>query len=181
MKIFSKGKIHSGVLRFSDNQVIDTTLIESKEGKLIIPLEFKFNHSWDFSHKCTNCECNVSICEYFEKKTKNFKVINGINSSKYDLQFMIDLGSMFQKIESKEIENITYLNQTDFNYEFEFQRKSSISLIEYYCNSCKTVFIGPIRIGYPLFPEKNIIEGKIGSVEIEEIFEVNTRLEDFKK
>jgi hypothetical protein len=179
MKLFPKTKIQSGTLKYFGNQLIDTNLVETKIFDLAIPANFSFNHSWDFQHNCSNCKNKVSICEDFEKKTKTFRVIDGIDSSRYNIQVITDLSSMFQKIEAIEIENITYLNRTDFNYEFEFQRKSSISLIDYCCCSCNAIYLGSIRIGYPLYPEKNLIEGELGNVVIDEILEVNVHLHFF--
>lgn len=181
MTLVSKSKINIVSLKFFGKKLIINDLIESKEGELIIPSSFKFNRSWELSHKCSNCENNVLFCDDFEKNTNSFNIINGIDSSKYNLQIIYDLASIFQLIEAIEIENITYLNRTDFKYDFEFQRKSSISLIDYKCTFCNTNYLGLFRIGIPLFPEKNLREGKLGTVSIDEIYEVNIQLFDYKR
>lgn len=181
MPLVSKSKINIVSLKFFGKKLINTELIESKEGELIIPSSFKFNHSWELSHKCSNCENRVKLSEDFEKNTKTFNIINGIDSSKFENQIIYDIASIFKIIKAIEIEDITYLNRTDFEYNFDFQRKSSISLTEYKCTYCNTIYLGLFRIGTPLFPEKNLTEGKLGTVSIDEIYEVNIHFFDFHK
>jgi hypothetical protein len=41
--------------------------------------------------------------------------------------------------------------------------------------------LGLIKIGSPQMPEKNLIDGKIGIVLIDEIYEINVELENFLK
>jgi hypothetical protein len=178
MMLYSKSKIHNGVLNYFGKKLIETNLPESEVFELDIPLYFSFNHSWDLCHKCANCVNEVSICEDFEKQTRTFKFITGIDSSKYDIKVINDIIQIFNELELVEIDGVKYINRKDFNYEFEFQRKSSTSLIEYSCNACSSIYLGIMRCSYPLQPEKNLIEGKLGKVEIDEIFEVNDRLTD---
>ncbi len=179
--LFSKSKIHNGVLKYFGKKLIDTNLPESEVFEFVLPLNFSFNHSWNLCHKCANCENEVSICEDFDTQTKTFKVITGINSSKYDIKVINAIIQIFNELELVEIDGVKYINRKDFNYEFEFQRKSSTSLIEYTCNACSSIYLGIMRVGYPLHPEKNLIEGKLGKVEIEEIFEVNDHLTEARE
>lgn len=181
MKLLSKSKILRGTVKFFGNELIKTDLIKSEILNLEIPTNFKFNQSWEFRHNCTNCKNTVSICEDFDNNIKTFRVISCINSLSYEIEFIQDLSLIFQNIELVEIEGITYLNRKDFVYEFEFQRKSSINFINYSCNECGATYLGLIRIGYPLFPEKNLIMGRLGNVEIDGIFEVNIDVDNFKK
>ena len=182
MKLICKEKIRTGKnLSYFGKQLIETVLKETKEQNLKLPLNFSFNHSWEFQHLCLHCKEPVSIIEDFHTKTKNFIVITNLNSKHFNRSLICEIGSFFSKLDSIEIDGDIYLNRNDFDYTFDFQRKSSENLVNYNCENCNTTYLGLIRIGYPLYPEKNLPFGKLGNVEIEEIFEANKPLIDFLK
>jgi len=180
-RLIYKDKVRTGNLHYFGKHLVQTELKETKEQNLILPSNFVFNHSWEFQHSCSNCKGPISIQEDFQTKTKNFKVITNLNSKHYNQSLIYDIGSFFSKLNCVEIDGDIYLNRNDFDYAFDFQKKSSVNLINYKCESCNVSYLGLVRIGYPLSPEKNLPFGKLGNIEIEEIFEVNKPLIHFLK
>jgi len=180
-RLICKGKVIAGNLHYFGLPLFKTELKETKEQNLLLPSNFSFNHSWEFQHSCSNCKKTISFQEDFHTKTKNFAVITNLNSKHYKLSLIYDLGSFFSKLSCVEIDGDVFLNRNDFDYAFDFQRKNSVNLVNYSCDNCKADYIGLVRIGYPLYPEKNLPSGKLGNVEIEEILEVNQPLMLFLK
>lgn len=174
-------KIKKITLSYFGNQLIETDLIETKEDELKLPSSFSFNHSWTLIHNCSNCNNQVLVFMDFENQKSNFKIISNINSKRFQKELIEKICAIYNNLYTVEIEDITYLNSHNFKYEFDFQRKSSINLTQYSCKQCNSIYLGLIKIGSPQMPEKNLIDGKIGIVLIDEIYEINVELENFLK
>jgi hypothetical protein len=168
-------KVKLGNINFFGNKIINSEILLESEENVNIPLKFKYNSSWEFYHNCLKCNLKVSFGENFDLKKNNLELINNLNSVNYKLEFLEKISYCFKDIELIEIQNVYYLNRKDFNYTHEIQRKSSISFRFYKCEKCESEYIGIIRIGYPLFPEKNLIGGDLGGVEISQINMINPK------
>lgn len=175
--MIAKGIIKEGRVDFFGKPLIESTVrLETKtDGEIKLPFQFSFNSGWKFSHRCCNCKSDVYIFEDFESKRKNFKVIPNINSSNFETSLIKTIASYFKNLDAVNVDSIFYLNRTNFDYQFDFQRKSSIHLTYYSCENCNSEYLGVIRIGYPLFAEKNIPFGKLGEVNIEEIVQIEAK------
>lgn len=171
-----KDKVKEGYINFFGEELIETQLkVDQENGqKLTLPFHFNFNSGWKFLHHCCQCKSKVYISEDFESKIKNFKVITNINSSTYNTNLVTYIASLFTKLKVIEIDEVTYLNRTDFEYTFDFQKKSSINITCYECDDCGTLYFGLIPIGYPLLPDKGLPNGRLGRVEFIEVIEVNS-------
>ncbi len=169
--------VKEGYIDFFGKKLIDTTLqIDKKAGqKLALPFQFNFNSGWKFTHSCCNCKSDVYISENFETKNKNFKIIPNIDSSNYDISLVKRIALLFKSLDAINVDGIFYLNRNDFDYTFDFQRQSSVHLTCYYCFDCRTEYLGVIRIGYPLIPEKNIPLGKLGQIHVIEVVSLETK------
>ncbi|RRJ86920.1 hypothetical protein EG240_15660 [Paenimyroides tangerinum] len=171
--IFFKNKIIKCSLTYFGPSLIQINKEETCEQIFNIPFTFYFNHSWNITHKCSCCDNSVTIINDVNNNFKNYTTISNLNSNNYDILFLQELASLFSNIILAKVDNVVYLNRKDFKYEFDFQRKQSVSLKGYTCKSCNASYLGILRIGMPILPEKSMQEGMFGSVEIEEIIEVD--------
>lgn len=172
MRITPKGKVKSGRLRFFGPKLLKNASGESSEGMFKLPFEFCFNHSWEFQHNCINCGELTGITEDFELKSRNFEFISDVNSTNFNKSVLQDISKMFTGLYTIEVDGIMYINRSNFTYDLEFQRRSSVTLTRYNCINCDIDYTGLIRIGYPLTPERNNPTGNLGIVEIDEILEM---------
>lgn len=140
--------------------------------KYEIPFEIEFNSSWRVSHSCGNCHHEVSFGENYDAGTKEYKLIKGLNSTNYTLDFLNNLILLFNGLELGKVNGEFYLNRQDFQYEFDIQRMTSVAPILYNCPNCKTEYLAIIRVGMPQLPERNMPSGIVGKICIDEIIQI---------
>ena len=132
-----------------------------------IPGEFEYNSSWKIIYTCNYCNQKVEFFEDFDNEKRNFKWLSRLNSKNSSDVLLTEVCKAFSRLELIEISGVKYINRCDFNYESEFQRKSSVNLLLSSCPTCGAVYLGDFKVGYPILPESNNPKGKIGKVRIE--------------
>ena len=143
-----------------------------KNQTLSIPTILQFNSSWKITHTCDNCHKDVVFIEDSRKPERNYNIINNINSNFRADTFLKEVCAIFPKLEQVELEGIKYINRTDFIYQFDIQRKTSVELMHHRCKNCDSDYIGIIRIGYPLERERGT-EARLGRIEVVKITALN--------
>ena len=171
-----KDKVKDGSVKFFGKNLIETKLKVNQESdqKLTLHFQFNFNGGWQFLHDCCQCNSTISVSEDFGSNTKNFNVITNINSSTYNTNLVKYIASLFTNLQIVEIDGVIYLNRKDFEYTFDFQKKSSINLTYYKCDNCDSLYLGLIFIGYPLSPDKGLPNGRLGQIKFLEIVKMNS-------
>ena len=140
-----------------------------EEERFEVPFIFSFNSSWKMQHDCLSCGNRVTIDQNYDENESTFTVLKNVDSSNYSESFIREIATLFASLELIELGDVLYLNRTDFQYDFNFQRKSSADVTHYSCQSCKVNYLALIRIGFPQAPEKGIEEGQTGRVEVAEM------------
>ena len=174
--MIQKGRVpHVAVFLYGKQLIENLEVGDSTSGKHVeIPTNFKFNSSWKIEHSCLSCGNSVSVDQNFEESESNFSVLKNIDSFNYARTFLNEISALFDSIELVNLDEVVYLNRTDFNYDFDFQRKSSIDLTHYSCDSCQNDYLGLIRIGFPLPPERGLETGRVGQVEVADLVMIET-------
>ena len=140
---------------------------------LDVPFSFLFNSSWKIEHTCLTCQGIVTIGQNFDENDYALSMFRNINSSNFSHVLIEGISAIFDSIEVVELDGVLYLNRTDFPYEFDFQRKSSIDISHHACPSCESHYLSIIRHGLPTDPERGFEDGRAGSVEVAEIVMVD--------
>lgn len=174
--MIKKGRVpHVDISMYGEQLIENLEVVDSTSHRHAeIPTSFKFNSSWKIEHSCLSCGNSVSIDQNFEKSESNFSVLKNVDSFSYARIFLNEISDLFDSIELVNLDEVVYLNRTDFNYDFDFQRKSSIDITHYNCDSCKTDYLGLIRIGFPSLPERGEETGRVGQVEVADLVVIET-------
>jgi hypothetical protein len=164
-----KNKLGNFKLYFYGSNLLNTypTLRQNSPIVMNIPGGFEYNSSWKIEFYCSFCGRANNVYEDFDKNERNFRWLIGLNSTGTSIAFLKEVCNVFDRFKLIEITGVQYINRIDFDYKFEIQRKSSVNLLLHSCPSCKAVFLGDFKVGYPLFPEANKPKGKIGKIRIE--------------
>lgn len=150
---------------------LEHSIEEIVNRKYAIPAKVEFNSSWKINHLCGNCHEQVSFGEHYGR-TREFEFIEELNSINYSLDFLKNLTSLFSGLKLGVVNGESYINRTDFHYEYDMQRMTSVEPVLYNCANCKTEYLANIRIGLPLYPEKNMPFGMLGAICIDEILQI---------
>lgn len=130
-----------------------------------IPTSFEFNSNWKVEHSCLSCGIPVVIGQNFDLGKSNFSRVKNINTFGYTREFLQEIAALFDTVELVTIDKVFYLNRTDFEYHFDFQRTSSTDVTHYTCDSCHADYLALILVGSPEMPEKGMVQGRVGRVE----------------
>ena len=170
------GRVHHVHLSHYGKKLIDQLETEdfSVDEPLDVPFSFLFNSSWKIEHACLACGEVVTIEQNFDENDYALLMFRNINSSNFSHVLIEGIAAIFDSIEVVELDGVLYLNRTDFEYEFDFQRKSSIDLSHHTCPSCESHYLSIIRHALPTDPERGFEDGRAGSVEVAEIVMVNS-------
>lgn len=137
-----------------------------------IPATLEFNSPWKIIHNCIECDNEVLFIEDSQKPERNYSIINNINSNCRNIKFLKEICRVFPRLKLIELKGVTYINRTDFDYQFDMQRTSSIELKYHNCNNCNANYLSVIRIGYPTESEKGLRD-YFGCIEVDQITYVN--------
>ncbi|MCX2744395.1 hypothetical protein OO013_10985 [Mangrovivirga sp. M17] len=152
---------------------VDQITEEASPFFLTLPGDFEYNRSWQLSFICPFCSVKVEIKEDFEKGIKSFHWIKQLSTEKFSLSFLKNICQIFNGVYLHEVSSVTYINRTGFEYDFDFQRRSSINILYSRCTCCNKLFIGDLKVGYPLYPDNNTPTGVFGKVIIEKILGID--------
>jgi hypothetical protein len=155
----------------------------SKNQILSVPSDLNFNSAWQIIHECTICSNEVKFVESGKQNERNYKTLKNIDSKSRKYEFLAEVCKIFPNLEIVKLDNVNYVNRTDFNYEYDMQRKSSVELKHYCCDFCNSDYLSIIRIGYPLEREKGnlAMTGKINVVQITQVMNGHILTEEPKK
>ena len=146
----------------------------SKHERHEVPLFFSFNSSWKIEHVCLACAETVTIDQNFDENESTLSIVKNLNSANYSRSIIEEIAAVFETIEPVEIDDVLYLNRTDFQYDFNFQRKSSVDVSHYCCQSCNADYLALIRVGFPMAAERGMEDGQVGRVEVTEMVMVDS-------
>ena len=159
---------------------LDDEIVSSQKNRIIqersIPFSFKYNGSWLVKHSCLNCkeECTFGL-DYDIKKSefprKSFKTTKYVCSKYFSTDFLHSINKVFNTVELIELNNNLYLvNNDGFNPDFPVS--SSIKLVFYECDRCKSKYLCILKNEPPYSPDKGCPEGTLGEIHISEIIQV---------
>ena len=164
-----------GVILYGKKIINDNLpVLRNEQRNITIPNHFKFNSNWIITFECLKCKSTLQFGQNFENNKIELTRIENLNSKSYNSTFLEIFLILFENLELNKVDNTLYLNRKDFNYEFDFQKMSSVSFLYYCCDLCSYEYLAKIRIGLPQLPERNIPFGEYGIVEIDEIINVKT-------
>lgn len=173
--ILSGRVLHVNISRYGKKLIKDLEADDfSAHESADVPLVFGFNSSWKMEHDCLSCDGVVTVDQNFDKNESNLSVLKSIDSSNYSRDFLDEIATVFDTVELVEVDDVFYLNRTDFQYDFDFQRTSSVDLTHYCCASCKSDYLALIRVGFPMSPERGMEQGRAGRLEVAEIVMVSS-------
>ncbi|MDG1332434.1 MAG: hypothetical protein P8P74_08895 [Crocinitomicaceae bacterium] len=176
--MIQKGTVPSVSIVLYGKQLIDDLDVPALDiqEQTAIPSSFQFNSSWRIEHECLSCGNVIGIDQDFEESTSNFTVLENVDSFNYSQQFLDNIATLFDSVELVKIQEVSYLNRLDFQYDFDFQRKSSVNITHSKCQNCKADYLGLIRVGSPMPTERGMEQGQTGTVEIADLVMVDTEI-----
>ncbi len=141
--------------------IVDSLHHLSKEN---LPCHFIFDIDWKIIYNCPSCKHDISI----SNRSNNFTSIQNINSKYYSNLVLKEIVDISQNLEIIKINHISYINRTDFNYKYDFQRELSTEFKYHNCNNCHLNYLSLIRIGLPQDGErgKPSLPGKVEVIQI---------------
>jgi hypothetical protein len=151
-----------------------STLIVGKydfgEHSASTPFSFLYNTNWKVEHKCCCCAQTVSFGLDEEPPIYDVRShqLEYLCSKYFREDFLKIFPHVFSSTELKEWKgNLLVISDNLFDPDFPIT--SSIEPILYNCSVCNADYLARIKIGYPLLPEKNMPEGRVGKIVIGEI------------
>ena len=144
-----------------------------------IPTELAYNSSWILTHSCLKCNCQIKIIQNYQSIDRSYTILADLNSHHHSLAKLQELCEIFDNIKLVKVNEVYYLNRIDFEYQHELQRKSSISLMKYYCPDCDSIYLAQIRIGLPVEPDKYNVKGLIGKIQVVQISRIVSSIYEY--
>jgi hypothetical protein len=153
---------------------INRDLLQSLSGKL--PVKFYYNSGWEVFHYCTSCESETSFgMKYNPEKTRfpvyDFERSQRICQKNYTKDLIIELSEMFTNVQMYQQSGQVFLAHPG-KFDKQFPVSSSLSLIKYTCKNCGTFFLNDFEMFSPIPPDRGMVDGKLGLIEINEILEM---------
>ena len=139
-----------------------------------VPFSFLFNSSYKIAHECYNCKQTVSFGLDNEAGSETYKLLKYVCSKYYSNDFLKIFPQIFHATELKEWDGKIYVISNKV-FEPDFPVTSSIQPTLYNCPACHADYVARIQVGYPLAPEKNMPEGRLGKIMVDEIIYVKVQ------
>ncbi|HAS42200.1 MAG TPA: hypothetical protein DCS93_17115 [Microscillaceae bacterium] len=141
-----------------------------------VPLQFNYNSNWAVMHSCASCKrwTGFGWVTGHSKPTYpiSYHTQMGYVCTKYYAHTLLDI--MLQLLDHTRKETQGTLESIVFRdfYNKDFPITSSIEPIYYECSHCTTEYLGLFRNGHPMSPEKDLINGRIGTIFLDQIVQI---------
>ena len=141
-----------------------------------IPFTFLYNCSWKIEHECCSCMQPISFGLHYNSSESqwpkvSYQQLKYLCSKYYKDDFLKLFPLLFSSTELREWKGKLFVI-SDNIFDSDFPVTSSIEPIVYNCPACKADYVARIRIGPPLEPERDMPQGRVGKIFIDEIVQV---------
>ena len=165
----------------SGNPIIPDIQRQQENGEYFnrsLPMSFQYNGAWIVSHQCTLCN---SLVNFQNLPNQNFQHINRLFSKFYKIEFLKALAHILPSTKVIKSSNSEYHFLT--SAEFEGNIVSDLFIPQktfayYTCTECQSEYLCKIRQGYPIEAHRGNPVGKLGTIWIDEIIQIE--MEDEK-
>lgn len=131
-----------------------------------VPCQFEYEVFWRFTFECLECKNTIDLNN---KNNITDLRIKNLNSLYYSIDVLKQVTEIFNKYEIVKVEEVYYLNDKYFDYQYDMQRISGNPIYRCKCSRCDSSYMIDVIVGHPELPERDLPFGSLGLVKLLDI------------